>query len=137
MLFDENGERLTPTHAIKKGTRYRYYVSRSLITGATKSGSKGRRIRAANLETLVISKLGTFLADREALLDAIQNQQPDAAGQTRLIRRGRQIAEELGTLAPDHRAIRTSIVIKAHTERHIETRAQIDADNLVREHRLS
>jgi site-specific DNA recombinase len=57
MLFDENGERLTPTHAIKKGTRYRYYVSRSLITGATKSGSKGRRIPAANLETLVISKL--------------------------------------------------------------------------------
>jgi site-specific DNA recombinase len=101
MLFDENGERLTPTHAIKKGTRYRYYVSRSLITGATKSGSKGRRIPAANLETLVISKLGTFLADRGALLDAIQNQQPDAAGQTRLIRRGRQIAEELGTLAPD------------------------------------
>jgi site-specific DNA recombinase len=54
MLFDENGERLTATHAIKKGTRYRYYVSRSLITGATKSGSKGRRIPAANLETLVI-----------------------------------------------------------------------------------
>ena len=27
LAFDENGERLTPSHAVKKGTRYRYYVS--------------------------------------------------------------------------------------------------------------
>ena len=27
LIFDESGERLTPTHAVKKGTRYRYYVS--------------------------------------------------------------------------------------------------------------
>ncbi len=33
LVFDARGERLTPTHAVKKGTRYRYYVSRSLITG--------------------------------------------------------------------------------------------------------
>ena len=30
LIFDETGERLTPSHAVKKGTRYRYYVSRSL-----------------------------------------------------------------------------------------------------------
>jgi site-specific DNA recombinase len=101
MVFDENGERLTPSHAVKKGTRYRYYVSRALITGAVKSGSTGRRIPAANLESLVITRLRTFLADRGAILDAIQNKHPDEVGQTRLIHRGREIAEELGTLAPD------------------------------------
>ena len=72
LVFDENGERLTPSHAVKKGTRYRYYVSRSLITGAAKDRSKGRRIPAANLESLVITRLRTFLADRGAILDAIQ-----------------------------------------------------------------
>ena len=41
------------------------------------------------------------LADRGAILDAIQNEYPGAVEQNRLIRRGRQIAEELGTLAPD------------------------------------
>ena len=101
MAFDETGERLTPSHAVKKGTRYRYYVSTSLITGAAKDRSKGRRIPAANLESLVITRLRTFLADRGAILDAIQNEHPDGAEQNRLIRRGRQIAEELGTLAPD------------------------------------
>ena len=44
MVFDEAGERLTPTHAVKKGTRYRYYVSTSLITGAKRNRSSGRRI---------------------------------------------------------------------------------------------
>ena len=43
----------------------------------------------------------TLLADRGGILDAIQNEYPGAAEQSRLIRRGRQIAEELGTLAPD------------------------------------
>jgi DNA invertase Pin-like site-specific DNA recombinase len=101
LAFDENGERLTPSHAVKKGTRYRYYVSTSLITGAAKDRSKGRRIPAANLETLVITRLRTLLADRGAILDAIQNEYPGAVEQDRLIRRGRQIAEELGTIAPD------------------------------------
>jgi hypothetical protein len=34
MLFDGDGNRMTLTHAVKKGTRYRYYVSRPLITKA-------------------------------------------------------------------------------------------------------
>src|SRR5213076_3153152 len=29
MLFDGDGNRMTPTHATKKGSRYRYYVSRA------------------------------------------------------------------------------------------------------------
>jgi site-specific DNA recombinase len=101
MAFDENGERLTPTHAVKKGTRYRYYVSTSLITGGVKGESNRRRIPAANLENLAIARIRSFLADRRALLDAIQNQRLDAVEQTQLIGRACQIAEELATLAPD------------------------------------
>ena len=40
-LFDEHGERLSPSHATKKGKRYRYYVSRNLLTGR-KADAKGR-----------------------------------------------------------------------------------------------
>jgi site-specific DNA recombinase len=60
LAFDDNGERLTPTHAVKKGTRYRYYVSKSLITEAAKDHSQGRRIPAGNLEALVIDRLRDF-----------------------------------------------------------------------------
>ncbi|MGB6428352.1 MAG: hypothetical protein WBF11_09620, partial [Methyloceanibacter sp.] len=49
----------------------------------------------------MITRLQTLLADQGAILDAIQNEYPGAVAQNRLIRRGRQIAEELGTRAPD------------------------------------
>ena len=32
-LFDESGQSLTPSHAVKGERRYRYYVSRNLIKG--------------------------------------------------------------------------------------------------------
>jgi DNA invertase Pin-like site-specific DNA recombinase len=101
LAFDETGERLTPSHAVKKGTRYRYYVSRSLIVGAAKDHSQGRRIPAGNLESLVINRLRAFLTDQGAILDAVREEYPDGTHQKRLISRGRQIAEELPTMAPD------------------------------------
>ena len=94
LAFDESGERLTPTHAVKKGTRYRYYVSRSLITGTAKGDSQGRRIPAGNLETLVIGRLRAFLADEGAMLSAISDAEENGAEQKRLIARGRQISGE-------------------------------------------
>ena len=63
LVFDETGERLTPTYAVKKGTRYRYYVSTTLLTGAGRNRSGGRRIPAGNLEGLVIDRLRAFFAD--------------------------------------------------------------------------
>jgi hypothetical protein len=81
LIFDESGERLTPSHAVKKGTRYRYYVSRSLIVGTAKDKSTGRRIPAANLETLVITKLRSFLADEGAVLNVIREENVDGAAQ--------------------------------------------------------
>ena len=101
MVFDETGERLTPTHAVKKGTRYRYYVSTSLVTGAGRNRSSGRRIPAGNLEGLVINRLRTFLADPGAILDAVDSESHSGSGSSQLIERGRQIAEELGGQAPD------------------------------------
>ena len=101
LIFDESGERLTPSHAVKKGTRYRYYVSRSLIVGTAKDKSTGRRIPAANLETLVITKLRSFLADEGAVLNVIREEHVDGAAQSRLIARGVKIAKEIESLTPD------------------------------------
>src|ERR1700726_1679885 len=53
MLFDRDGNRMTPSHAVKKGTRYRYYVSGSLITKDRTENSGGLRIPGAEFEHLV------------------------------------------------------------------------------------
>ena len=108
LVFDESGERLTPTYAVKKGTRYRYYVSTALLTGAGRNRSSGRRIPAGNLEGLVIDRLRAFLADPAAVLDAVDNESHSGSGQSQLIERGRQIAEELGAQAPNE--VRTTLM---------------------------
>ena len=66
-----------------------------------RTNAKGRRIPAGNLESLVINRLRAFLVDQGAILDAIRDDHPDGTNQKRLISRGRQIAEELPTMAPD------------------------------------
>jgi DNA invertase Pin-like site-specific DNA recombinase len=108
LVVDDSGERLTPTHAVKKGTRYRYYVSKSLITGTAKDHAQGRRIPAGNLEGLVIGRLRALLADEGALLGAISKAEQNGVEQKKLIARGREISEELRMLAPD--AVRSILV---------------------------
>jgi site-specific DNA recombinase len=72
MVFDETGERLTPTCG-QEGNTLSVLCSTSLITGAGRTRSSGRRIPAGNLEGLVINRLRTFLADPGAILDALDN----------------------------------------------------------------
>jgi site-specific DNA recombinase len=100
-VFDATGERLTPTYAVKKGTRYRYYISASLMREARGNRSNGWRIPAGDLEGLVINRLRKFLADPTAILDAVDDEAHSSSAQSHLIKRGRQIADELGAKAPD------------------------------------
>ncbi len=51
-LFDEDGEPLTPTHAVKKGRRYRYYVSRTLIRNSGEP-NQGWRLPAEEVEEAI------------------------------------------------------------------------------------
>lgn len=44
LLFDEKGQRLTPTHANKRGMRYRYHVSARLVRGE----QSGKRMASAD-----------------------------------------------------------------------------------------
>ena len=48
-LFDASGYRLTPSHANKKGRRYRYYISHHLIVGTSEDANsvgKGWRMKS-------------------------------------------------------------------------------------------
>lgn len=110
LLFDAAGERLTPTWSVKKGTRYRYYVSTSLVKGAARSQSTRRRIPAGNLESVVIEKLRKFLSSRGELLDAIDGDSLGKGEQAHLIQRGSQIADELGQTPDQNKATVKALV---------------------------
>ena len=67
--------------------------------GAAKDHAKGRRIPAGNLESLVVNRLRALLVDQGAILDAVRHEHRDGANQKRLISRGREIAEQIPTMA--------------------------------------
>jgi DNA invertase Pin-like site-specific DNA recombinase len=71
-LFDSNGVRFTPTHAVRKGKRYRYYTSQSLVR---KSGTKPliARFPAQELERFVRSQVRTLLQSPSRCVAGIKN----------------------------------------------------------------
>jgi site-specific DNA recombinase len=52
-LFDSAGFRMTPSHSVKKGVRYRYYVSQAILGGRPKAAGQVSRVSAPDLERLV------------------------------------------------------------------------------------
>ena len=72
LIFDDGGERMTPTRANKKGRRYRYYVTHSLIKrGRPKASDAGRRVPAGDIERLVEERIVSFLKDEGELHGAL------------------------------------------------------------------
>jgi hypothetical protein len=53
-IFDDRGNRMTPSFARKAGKRYRYYVSSALIQGRAKLAGSVRRAAATEIEELVL-----------------------------------------------------------------------------------
>jgi site-specific DNA recombinase len=94
ILFDAQGGRMSPTHANKRGTRYRYYISRSLLDGSAKAKTQGQRIPAVPLESLVVRRIRGWLTDPAGILQAIQHAVSDAVTQKRLIERARDLAKQ-------------------------------------------
>src|SRR5689334_18550723 len=62
------GERLTPSHAVKKGRRYRYYVSAAVITDAG-TDREGWRLAAREIEEAVIRILADALTSPAGLVE--------------------------------------------------------------------
>ena len=63
-LFDETGDRLTPTHTkTKRGKRLRYYISRRLVAEAGKTHPDAWRLPAAGLEQRVLEIIRSFLTE--------------------------------------------------------------------------
>jgi DNA invertase Pin-like site-specific DNA recombinase len=56
-IFDEGGNRMTPTHTNKLGARYRYYVSHSILQKRNNETGTVARISAPEIESTVIDAL--------------------------------------------------------------------------------
>lgn len=76
-IFDDRGNVMSPSHANKKGVRYRYYVSRALVEGRLKEAGAVKRISAPDVERIVCDgvrshcKLDPDVTDRDLVEDFV------------------------------------------------------------------
>jgi site-specific DNA recombinase len=113
MLFDGDGNRMTPSHAVKKGMRYRYYVSRSLITKDRTATAAGLRLPAAEIEQLVSRRVHRWLLDPGSIYQSTSAGLADASMQQRLVAR----AADLSKQWPELLVARKRAVLAALVER--------------------
>jgi hypothetical protein len=115
LLFDGNGNRMSPSHAVKNGKRYRYYISNNLIAGA-KGGREGNagdglRIGAHEVEGHVVASITAFLADQNNILAELCPENMPPAESRAVLDRAQSLANRLSASSSgtNYEPIRTLI----------------------------
>jgi site-specific DNA recombinase len=113
LIFDEDGYLYTPSHAVKNGKRYRYYVSRKIIHGQSRASTQSSRIPARELEQLVLTELRSFFGSAHRVT-AILGQAGEELATTRaLVDAAQQFAKALaGDSTSGLRELLAGIVIR-------------------------
>jgi DNA invertase Pin-like site-specific DNA recombinase len=62
-LFDDRGNRMTPSHTNKKGARYRYYVSHPILQKRNSEAGTVSRVSASEIEAVVLKAARSHLAE--------------------------------------------------------------------------
>ena len=70
-IFDDRGHRMTPSHARRRGIKYRYYISSALLQGRPKQAGTVNRIPAQEVEALVIKAVRDHLNAPTEVADAL------------------------------------------------------------------
>ena len=63
-IFDDRGNRMTPSYAVKNAVRYRYYISATLIQGQPDKAAKPNRVPATEIEKLILGAVREHLAGK-------------------------------------------------------------------------
>jgi len=111
LIYDDAGGRMTPTHANKKGTRYRYYVSPALVRGTRRQAPRGRRVPAGDLERLIEERLTRFFGSDAEVFGAIEPLVGDVNDCTDVVVGAAGLAQRWPDLDPaERRAILMTLV---------------------------
>jgi hypothetical protein len=128
LIYDTHGELMTPTHAVKKSVRYRYYVSKNLVMEGAKAERTGQRIPAAHIEALVTSRIRTWLADPVAVLNSIQCCGSNAVAQKKLLDEAARHAATWRNLDAERlRAILLAVITKVQVH---SARVEVTLDQM-------
>jgi site-specific DNA recombinase len=111
-LYDEAGNRFTPSHATKKGRRYRYYVSQALTQSRSTDPIGPVRLPAEEVEELVLSQLSALLRSAPRILDLLQPHSLDMTETQHVAKVAREYLASQEKVRNDLRSVVTRIVVR-------------------------
>lgn len=100
LIFDSDGNRMTPTHANKRGRRYRYYISSSLLDRGT-AGPNTMRVPAGEIDGLVLDRLHALISSRQEIANAIDPLALSAKQLDLVLKRAAELDRQWFTMPPD------------------------------------
>jgi hypothetical protein len=84
-IFDDRGNRMTPTHAQKNGARYRYYASCVLLQGRKQDAGAVARVPALEIEQAVIKALRADDASEASNVERPSDSSSDALERCKIV----------------------------------------------------
>jgi site-specific DNA recombinase len=108
-LFDEAGEGLTPSHAVKGNRRYRYYVSRSLMKGTARIPGQGWRVPALELERNLANAVAGILDQHSTIATDVDEAGFDAHDLTTIFTSAAEWSARLRSEAEAAPALKTLV----------------------------
>jgi DNA invertase Pin-like site-specific DNA recombinase len=90
LLYDGHGRKMSPSHAVKAGKRYRYYITHG--SERTSDGPAAFRLPAHDIEDVVVRRIAAFLTSKRGILSLFAL---DAAALALALRRGETVAQQL------------------------------------------
>ena len=98
LVEDGNGNRFTPSFTIKRGRRYRYYVSQLAIKNPGRRGNGQTRVPAHELESRVTEKLLAFLKSDAEVFDTLSSKGESPATGRNLVAAAKKLAIRMSSL---------------------------------------
>ncbi len=130
LLFDETGDRLSPTHATKDGVRYRYYISNRLMRSKHQD-SDGWRLPARQIEQPVLDAICERLSDLLQLSDLIGDEALSPLALQEVCQRGTALASALRAALPGEQKQRLAAFVERIDLHPDRITIRIDTDKLL------
>ena len=122
LLRDAQGNRFIPSHAVKRGRRYRYYVGRSAKSNLHSAAGPTVRLPAGEIEALVLARLRSALESDHEIMHRLGFASDTPAFTQQLIASARKWSQEWDSVAPAeiHKLVRSTIKRVILQERKVE-----------------
>jgi site-specific DNA recombinase len=101
LIEDGEGNRFTPSFTVKRGRRYRYYVSQAVIQNPASQQSGPIRLPAHEIESRVTERLQAFLRSDAQVFDELSATTESPAVLHQLVAGAKKLATRLSSLPAD------------------------------------